>query len=68
MVVPVKVAGTAGTVVKANVLAALELQLFAVTEMEPEVNDAKLTVIDVLVVVIGDVPAEDVIPVGNVHV
>jgi hypothetical protein len=47
----------------------LEHALFAETDKLPEVNDApKLIVRLVLVVVIGDTPEVQVVPVGNVHV
>ena len=63
-------AGTAGILLIAKVFGELEAQaLFAVTEILPLVNVlAKLTVIPVAAVVIGEAPRAEVTPVGRVQV
>ena len=67
---PLTDAGADGTVIIANVLAALLAhELFAVTETVPEINvDANTTGKLVTLVIIGEVPIDEVTPVGNIQV
>ena len=62
--------GAGGATLIANVLAALLAhELFAVTETVPEINvDANTTGKLVTLVIIGEVPIDEVTPVGNIQV
>ena len=63
-------AGVGGAILIASVLALLlKQELFAVTEITPEINvEAKDTGKLVLLVIMGDVPEDEVTPLGNIHV
>ena len=69
-VVPEITPGVDGAIPMANVLAALlEQALLAVTEMVPDINvDANTTGKLVALVTIGEVPKDEVTPVGRVQV